>query len=284
MSRTNEQAHADSGRAPFMVVRPGSTWRLNLRELWLYRDLWWVLGVRELRLRYRQTLIGVAWVVLQPLLAAAVLAFVFGRVAGLPSEGIPYFPFVFAGYVGWMAFSQAVSRVSPVLIWNVNLITKIFFPRLIMPLSYALSVMLDLLVMALLMVPILLAYDLPVRPQAALVPLWGLFVLLLGLGLGVAASALMVRYRDIHNVIPVVLQLLLFASPVAFGVSAVPADAERAVTLNPLTGLLEALRWSLLGTDADWTRVIVGCVVAVVVFLAGVAWFRRIERGFADVI
>jgi lipopolysaccharide transport system permease protein len=266
------------------VVRPGSTWRLNLRELWLYRDLWWVLGVRELRLRYRQTAIGVAWVVLQPLLAAAVLAFVFGRVAGLPSEGIPYFPFVFAGYVGWTAFSQTVSRVSPVLVWNVNLITKIFFPRLIMPLSYALSVMLDLVIMALLMIPILVAYDLPVRPQAALVPVWGLFILMLGLGLGVAASALMVRYRDIHNVIPVVLQLLLFASPVAFSASAVPADAKLAVTINPLTGLLEALRWSLLGTDVDWLQVGAGCAVAVLVFLTGVIWFRHIERGFADVI
>lgn len=277
-------AEARGGQRPLTVVRPGSTWRLNLRELWLYRDLWWVLGVRELRLRYRQTAIGVAWVVLQPLLAAAVLAFVFGRVAGLPSEGIPYFPFVFAGYVGWTAFSQAVSRVSPVLVWNVNLITKIFFPRLIMPLSYALSVMLDLVIMAALMIPILVAYDLPVRPQAALAPVWGLFILMLGLGLGVAASALMVRYRDIHNVIPVLLQLLLFASPVAFSASAVPSDAELAVTINPLTGLLEALRWSLLGTDVDWPQVAAGCGVAVLVFLAGVIWFRHIERGFADVI
>lgn len=273
-------------RRPHLIIRPKSRWTpLDLKELWEFRDLLVTFASRDIRLRYRQTALGAIWVVLQPLLGAGILSFVFGGVADLPSEGIPYFVFAYAGMLGWTAFSSTLTKASGSLVGNAALVSKVFFPRMLLPLSVVGSTLLDFVV-ALVVMAVLLVIT-GVTPGLALVllPLWLLVVLLLSVGAGFIASSLMVRFRDVQYVLPVALQLALFASPVAYSLDAVPSSARRFFTLNPLVGLLEAFRWSLLDVDAPGARPLAYSVVAaVVLFVAGALAFTRMERQFADVI
>ena len=271
---------------PFLVIRPPRRWApFNLRELWQFRDLLARFARRDLTLRYRQTALGVVWVILQPLLAAGALAFVFGSVAGLSSSGVPYFAFAFAGMLGWNAFSGILTRMSGSLVGNAQLVSKIFFPRLVLPLSSVGSVLVDFFVsMAMMAVIWPLA---GVAPGWSLVtlPLWLAAVLLLSSGIGLLAAALMVPYRDVQYVLPVATQLLLFISPVAYALSHVPHSARLIYELNPLTGLLEGFRWALLDIgrlDPFTTMWAFGC--SIVFFIIGAFAFAHMERRFADVI
>jgi lipopolysaccharide transport system permease protein len=271
---------------PYLLLRPPSRWApLNLRELWEFRDLLTRFVVRDLKLRYRQTALGVIWVVLQPLLAAGAFAFVFGKIARLDSEGVPYFVFAYVGMLAWNLFNGVLTRMSGALVGNAALVSKIFFPRLVLPLSTIGSVIVDFGV-ALVMGVVVLAVA-GVSPGWAVLtlPLWVAVALLLASGFGLLAAALMVPYRDVQYVLPVATQILLYASPVAYGLAAVPSSARTWVQLNPLTGVLEAFRWAVL--DAGELRVgatlwAAGC--SVVMFLVGATVFTRMERRFADVI
>jgi lipopolysaccharide transport system permease protein len=270
---------------PCLVLRPRSGWAaLDLCELWRYRDLLLVLGLRDVKLRYRQTVLGVAWVVLQPLLAAGIFAFVFGAVARLPSAGLPYFLFAYAGLLGWTAFQATITKASTCLVQSSNLISKVYFPRLILPLSTLLSTALDSLV-GLAMLLVLLPIWVYPGPEILLLPVWFGLLLLMAVGLGVLAGALMVPYRDVQYILPVLIQLGMYASPVAYAVTAVPERLRAVVLLNPLSGILEGLRWSLLGTSQPaWGAVAYGAGFALAVFLGGAYAFKRMERSFADVI
>jgi lipopolysaccharide transport system permease protein len=269
-----------------LIIRPESRWRvINLRELWDFRDLFIVLGAREVTLRYRQTALGVIWVVLQPLLAATIFAFVFGRVAKLPSEGVPYFLFAYSGFLAWNVFQGVISRASPCLIQNTQLITKTFFPRILLPLSVCLSVMLDFLVGMALLFILMPIYGVQLHWSIVLLPVWLLLLLIVSLGIGLYAAALVVSYRDVQTALPVLLQLLLYGSPVAYGVAVVPVRLRGVYMLNPLAGLIEAMRWSLLGTGTlDWLNVMYAGVASVAIFCIGVFAFTSMERRFADVI
>jgi lipopolysaccharide transport system permease protein len=269
-----------------LIIRPESRWRvINLRELWDFRDLFIVLGAREVTLRYRQTALGVIWVVLQPLLAATIFAFVFGRVAKLPSEGVPYFLFAYSGFLAWNVFQGVISRASPCLIQNTQLITKTFFPRILLPLSVCLSVMLDFLVGMALLFILMPIYGVQLHWSIVLLPVWLLLLLIVSLGIGLYAAALVVSYRDVQTALPVLLQLLLYGSPVAYGVAVVPVRLRGVYMLNPLAGLIEAMRWSLLGTGTlDWLNVMYAGIASVAIFCIGVFAFTSMERRFADVI
>jgi lipopolysaccharide transport system permease protein len=271
---------------PYLVIRPPSRWApLNLRELWQFRDLLTRFVVRDLKLRYRQTALGVIWVVLQPLLAAGAFAFVFGKVAGLDSQGVPYFAFAYVGMLAWNLFSGVLTRMSSALVGNSQLVSKIFFPRLVLPLSTLGSVLVDFVV-AVVMGAIVLAVA-GVTPGLALVtlPVWVFVALLLASGIGLLAAALMVPYRDVQYMLPVSTQMLLYASPVAYALSSVPASARGWMQANPLTGVLEAFRWSVLDTGALRVGATVwSAACAVVLFLVGATVFTRMERRFADVI
>ena len=285
--RAPEPAAPSPRPKPMMTIKPSRSWLpVDPRELWAFRELLVRLTARDVTLRYRQTALGVAWVVLQPLLAAGILTFVFGSVAGLPAPaGIPYFVFSLAGMVAWNTFSQTIIRSSGSLVANSQLVSKVYFPRLLLPLSSVGSTFVDTVVSFMLLAGLMAVNG--VQPGWALVllPVWLLLLLAVALGVGLAAGALMVRYRDVQFVLPVAVQFLLFASPIAYTLASVPENARMWYELNPLTGLLEGFRWSVLGMPRPSTALMAYAAgVSIVALVVGTAIFNRTERQFADVI
>lgn len=273
---------------PLIHIRPAPGWRLpDLAELWHFRHVMLMLGIRDLKVRYKQTFLGVTWVVLQPLIAAGIFSFVFGGVAQMEAPGeVPYFLFSFVGLLGWNLFSSMVGRSSNTLVGSAALIQKIYFPRLLLPLSNIMSSLVDFAVASGLLV-VLLAWFWTGPSLVGLVVALGCLVLfmMLALGVGLAAGAVSVHYRDVQYLIPVALQFLLYASPVAYAVETVPDRYLLFYLLNPLAGLLETFRWGVLGVgELTPFLIIYPAVFTVVVFLAGVLVFKRLERSFADVI
>ena len=286
VSEESETAETEDIPRHIQVIRPSTGWQiLNVRELWHYRDLLVTLGVRDIKLRYRQTALGAIWVILQPLLAAGIFSFVFGRVAKLPSDGVPYFIFAYAGLLAWNAFSSALTKSGGSLVANAQLVSKVYFPRLILPLSSIFSTLVDFGVALAMMAVLMVMNGIHPHPGILLMPVWLMIVLTIALGLGLYASALMVTYRDVGYVVPVLTQFLMYASPVAYSVSAVPGKMRFVYFMNPLSGVLEAFRWSMLGTGhIQWGYVAWSATFAVLVFIFGAFSFRRMERKFADVI
>jgi lipopolysaccharide transport system permease protein len=277
---------AAPAQQPLLTIQPPGLWSpFALGEVWSYRDLLWALAVRDVKLRYRQTALGVFWVVLQPLLAAAIMSFVFGSIANLDSGGLPYFLLSYTGMLGWQAFNSTLSKASSCIVGNAHLVSKVYFPRLILPLSTVPSTLLDFLVGFVLLLGLMGFYG--IRPQLTLLllPLLLALLIILAVGLGLWVSALMVTYRDLQYVIPYFTQLLMYASPVALTVKAVPEGLQLFFFLNPLTGLLEGFRWAIVGSGAvSGTAIAYSVVVAALAFVLGAFEFKRMERTFADVI
>jgi lipopolysaccharide transport system permease protein len=278
--------HAATGRPPLHRIEPKSDWTaIKVRELWQFRDLLMALAGRDLRLRYKQTALGAVWVVLQPLLAAGVFSFVFGTVAKMPSDGMPYFLFSYAGLLGWNLFFNTVSKTSACLVGNSHLISKVYFPRLILPLSTIPSTLVDLAVALVMMGVLMMIYHIRPGAELALLPVWIILLMLLSLGIGLVTSALAVSYRDVTYIMPVALQLLLYGSPIAYAVSAVPARVRTIYQLNPLAPLLDAFRWSLLKRgELSPGFLTIAAAVCVITFFVGLYSFKAMEKRFADVI
>ena len=272
--------------APHLTIEPSRGWvALNVAEIWKFRDLFLTLASRDLKLRYKQTALGVIWVILQPLMAAGVFAFVFGTVAKLPSSGVPYLVFSFAGLLGWNFFSNVLTKVGGCLVGNSQLISKVYFPRLILPLSNIGSCLVDFAVAAVMMVVLLVVYRIVPSASVVLLPLWLLLLMAVAMGVGLCTAALAVSYRDVQYILPVFANILLYASPVAYSVAAVPARLRWVYELNPLTPPLEAMRASLLGTPLPGVgTLIISLVWAAALLLIGLFSFKRMERSFADVI
>jgi lipopolysaccharide transport system permease protein len=287
-AETTEALKPGGARAePMVVIRATRGFgALRLNEIWNFRDLLWALASRDVKVRYKQTALGVIWVVLQPLLAAGILSFVFQKVAKLPTDGVPAFVFSFAGQLGWQMCNNTMTRASTCLIGNSNLISKVFFPRLILPISTVGSVFIDFVVAAAMMGVIMGING--VAPTWALLtaPVWIVLLLMVALGVGIWTAALTVSYRDVQHVMPVLIQFGMFASPVAYSVLAVPEKWRMWYYLNPLASLLDAFRWSLLGKThtPDWWAVGYASAMAVAVLAMGALMFKRMERRFADVI
>jgi lipopolysaccharide transport system permease protein len=275
---------------PHLVIEPVSGFRsLRLHDLWEFRDLLFTLGMRDVKLVYKQTLLGVAWVVMQPLIGAGIFTFVFGMLADMPSGKLPYFAFSFAGMLGWTLFSATLNGSSMVMVTNSHLVSKIYFPRLILPLSSAFQPVVNFGVSLGLMAAILVVYQINPGIQILLMPIAAALLLMFALGIGFWCSSIMVRYRDLRFVIPVAVQFLLYASPVGYSLAAitekVPLKYQTAYMLNPLASLTEFFRWTLLGEGTLsplWMTYSI--LVAITVFVAGAFAFRRAERGFADII
>jgi len=250
----------------------------------------WSLAERDVRLRYRQTALGVIWVVLQPLLGAGIFSFVFGVVGGMRAgSGVPYFVFSFTGLLCWHAFSHVLTKTSHSMIGNSHLVSKVYFPRLILPLSTSFSAMIDFAVGLAMLLALLVAFRVNPGPNVLLLPVWLALAVSLALGVGFLTSALTVSYRDVNYVMPVLTQFLLYASPVAYALAEVREKVSPAVLavyrLNPMANLLEAFRWSLLGRgDLDGAWLAYSAAVCAGVFVAGSMIFRKMERRFADVI
>jgi lipopolysaccharide transport system permease protein len=259
---------------------------LDLGELWRYRDLWLTLALRDVKLRYRQTALGVAWVVLLPVLASGIFTLVFGVVAGLPSDGSPYFLFVFAGYLGWNAFQNTLQRCGISLIGNTALVTKVYFPRIILPAASVLASLLDFAIgVVLLELVLLVRGETPGLASLAMIPLFMLLLQLVALGAGFISAALSVKFRDVQYVVPFLIQLLLYASPVAYGITAVPRPVRAFYLLNPIAPLLDGLRTALLGRgEVHWLAIGASALVSALLFAAGRLFFLYQDRQYADVI
>lgn len=278
--------HRDERGSPSIVITPPGRFRVpRITQIWEGREVFASFGRRDITLRYRQTALGVIWVVLQPLLAAGIFTLVFGKVARLPAGGVPYFVFSFAGMLAWNMISGVIGRGAVALVTNQALVSRVFFPRIIVPLSTICSVLVDFAVAFAMMIVLLVVYRIDPGWPIALIPAWVLSSLLLGGGVGTACSALMVKYRDVSYVVPVALQMLLYATPIAYSLDAVPNRYRLFFDINPVAWLLQAFHWSLLGTKRPPIWQLTGIVgVAILVFLAGAFIFEQMERGFADFI
>ena len=279
-------AQAPADRRPLVVIRPVSGWAaLNLRELWQYRDLLFMLAERDVKLRYKQTALGVIWVILQPLLAALIFAVIFGRLGNLPSDNAPYGLFVFSGLLAWNYLAGAIGRAGNSLITDARLISKVYFPRLLIPLASTLAVWVDLLVTLAVFGIMLVLYRAPLTVRLAGLPLFLLLATLLAVGASLWLSALNVQYRDFMYAVPFLIQVWLYASPVVYATSLVPDPYRWLFSLNPAVGVIEGFRWSLLGSSAlSVDMVLISAVAGLLVFVSGLYVFRRVERGFADVL
>jgi lipopolysaccharide transport system permease protein len=276
---------------PHLTIQPTAGWQaINLRELWQFRDLLTTLAQRDVKLRYRQTALGVVWVLLQPLIAAGIFSFVFGKMANLPApKGVPYFVFAYAGLLGWNVFSNTLNKTSSCLLANSNLVSKVYFPRMALPLSTVFSTLIDFGVALAMMVVLMVINHVVPTFAVLLLPVWLLLILLLAMGVGMYMSALMVSYRDVGYILPVATQFLLYGSPVAYTLSYVlgkiPPDLRFFYLMNPLAGLLEAFQWSLVGHQSLIVGpVLYAAAVSVLVFVLGAFSFKKMERKFADVI
>lgn len=271
---------------PVVRIRPPKRWPgVDLGELWSYRDLVLILGIRDLKIRYRQTALGAIWIVMQPVLAAGAFTFVFSGVAKLPSEGAPYFLISYVGMLAWNAFNNTMTRTSSSLVSNPQLVSKVYFARLALPISVVVATLIDFLVGAALLVVLLPATGTSPTLALLLLPVWLVPLISLALGIGLVAGASMVRYRDVASLLALASQLLLYLSPIAYTSAAIPAGYRTAFFLNPVAALIDAFRWSALGTHApSGGRVAYAVTVAIVSVVAGSIVFKRMERGFADVI
>jgi lipopolysaccharide transport system permease protein len=268
------------------VIRPPTRWaEFDLAELWAYRDLLVILTERNLKLRYKQTALGVIWVILQPLIAALIFAVIFGVFAQLPTDGSPYLLFAFAGTIAWNLVSNAVNRAGNSLVGDSNLISKVFFPRMIIPMSAIAAVVVDFLIGLAVMGVLLLLYQQPLTPALLALPLFILLALVLSLGMSLLISALNVYYRDFMYILPFALQVWMYASPVAYSASIVPEALQPIYALNPMVGVILGFRWALLGEIAFPALALLFSVVGSVALLViGALVFQRVQQSFADVI
>lgn len=269
-----------------IVIRPTrGLAALRLDELWRYRELIYFLVWRDLKVRYRQTALGVVWVVLQPLALMVVFSLFLGEFLKVDTGDTPYPVFVFVALVPWTLFSQALNSSSQSLVANANLLGKIYFPRLLLPLSSVGSYLLDFGISTILLVGLMLIYGVTPAVTGLLVPLLAVVVIVTALGVGIGLTALNVRYRDVQSGIPLLVQIWLFASPIAYPATLVP-DAWRTVyAINPMVSVIQGFRWALLGDGApSLAQVGVSIAAATVLFAIGVTYFRRTEKTFADVI
>ena len=271
---------------PITIVEPSRGWiSLKLRDVWEYRELLYFLTWRDIKVRYKQTALGAAWAVIQPFFTMVVFSIFFGRLAKIPSDGIPYPIFCYAALVPWTFFAQGLTQSSNSLVGSANLITKVYFPRLVIPISSVLSGIVDFVIAFALLIGMMFYYG--IYPSAAIVFLPGLLLLALttALGVGLWLSALNVKYRDVRYAVGFLTQFWLFATPIAYPSSLLSEPWRTIYGINPMVGVVEGFRWALLGTQtAPGPIVLVSTAVAVALLVGGAFYFRRMERTFADIV
>jgi lipopolysaccharide transport system permease protein len=257
---------------------------LDWAELWEYRELLYFLIWRDVKVRYKQAVLGAGWAVLQPAMAMVIFTIIFGRLVKLPTDGSPYPVFVYAGLLPWTFFSNAETTASNSLVNSANLITKVYFPRVIIPLAAVGAGLVDFTVAFGLLIILLVWYHIPLTPWFALVPVFLLLTIIAAVGVGTILSALTVNYRDFRWVLPFAIQVWLYATPVTYASSVVPEKWRVAFGLNPMAGVVEGFRSAVLGRPPLWTLVETSAVVAVTALVLGLVYFQRVERTFVDVV
>ena len=270
---------------PTLVIRPPRKWvPVDLRELWAYRELVTAFTLRDVKLRYKQTGLGIAWAVLQPLLTMVIFTVFFGGLAKIPSDGVPYPLFVLAALLPWTLFAEGLTRSTTSMVTNANIMTKVYFPRLIMPLSSIISPLVDFAVSFIILIAMMVYYGFVPTTNIIFLPVFLLLALATALGVGLWLSALNVKYRDFQYTVPFLIQIWMFASPVVYAASLVPESLRVWYGLNPMAGVIEGFRWALLGTGAPSAMVLVSVGMVLVILISGMFYFRRMEQYYADIV
>jgi lipopolysaccharide transport system permease protein len=285
VSGTNRANDQPAGRPLLSVIRPSRGWApIDFRALWAYRELLYFLTWREIKVRYKQTALGFAWAIIQPFMMMIVFTLFFGNLAKVPSEGIPYPLFSYAALLPWTLFAEGITRSSMSLVQDSNLIQKVYFPRLVMPLSGILSPVVDFGIALVILVGMMFYYGRVPTLAIFWLPVFILLALVTALGVGLWLSAINVKYRDVRYVIPFLIQLWLFASPVVYSSSLLPQRFQALYGLNPMSGVIEGFRWALLGTEPPGSMIAISAVMVVLILVTGAFYFRRSEKIFADVV
>ncbi|NMC80770.1 MAG: ABC transporter permease [Chloroflexi bacterium] len=270
-----------------IILKPASGWSpLNLRDLWHYRELIYFMTWRDLKVRYKQTLLGASWAILKPFMMMVVFSIFFGNLAQMPSYGLPYPLFSYTALLPWELFANALNVASRSLVVNSNMITKVYFPRIILPLSSILAGVVDFAIAFVILLGMMVYYRVPPAPAMWTLPLFLLLALITSLGVGLWLSALNVLYRDVGYVTPFLVQFWLFITPIVYPADLVGSKWRLVYSLNPMAGVVEGFRWALLGIEqgAPSPMLAVSTAVAVVLLVSGLFYFRRMERQFADMV
>jgi lipopolysaccharide transport system permease protein len=269
-----------------IVVKPSKGWiSLKLKELWEYRELLYFMAWRDIKVRYKQTVLGAAWAIIQPFFTMVVFSIFFGKLARVPSDGLPYPIFAYAALVPWTFFANGLNQASNSLVGSANLIKKVYFPRLVVPISSVISGVVDFVLAFAVLLGMMLFYGILPTVNILWLPLFVLLIFVTALGVGFWLSALNVQFRDVRYTVPFLTQFWLFATPIAYPSSLLSEPWRTLYGINPMVGVIEGFRWALLGTDtAPGPIIIVSTVVALILFFGGAFYFRRLERSFADVV
>ena len=273
-----------------VVIEPSRGWfNLKLKAVWRYRELLYFLAWRDVKVRYKQTALGVTWVVLQPVISMLVFSGLFGVLLQVPTGGVPYPLFVLSGLLPWQYFANSLTKSSNSLVDNTTLITKVYFPRLVVPLSAVLGGLVDFGIAAVVLGLLMVYYHTPVGSELLLLPLFLLLAMLTALGFGLWLSALNVRYRDVKQLMPFIVQVWMYLTPVVYGAALIPERFRWLLALNPMTGVVGGFRWAILGEQVQETQAFgplftVSVAISLLVLAGGAVYFRHTERTFADII
>lgn len=267
------------------VIRPQSHWQsVDIAELWAYRDLWVAMVMRDIRIRYKQTVLGVGWAVIQPVVTMLIFSLIFGRLAKIPSDGVPYPIFVFSGLLAWNLFSASISSAGNSMVGAANLVTKVYFPRLLVPLSAMGVACVDFLIASLVLLIMMLGFGVTTPWQLLLLPLLLVGLLITSFGIGSWLAAITVTYRDFRFIIPFMVQIWMYLTPVVYPLSFLPERWQWLMYLNPVNGWIVGIRAVFLGTPITWLAIFSSMVWMVVLLFIGLRYFTKTERWFADVI
>lgn len=279
---------AESGEAPqkpvVVIGGPSGPLQLRLRDLWEYRELFYFMVWRDVKVRYKQTLLGAAWAVIQPLMTMIIFTFVFGRLAGISSDGFPYPVFSFAGLLPWQFFAGALAVSANSLVVSSAMVRKVYFPRVVLPASGVLAGLVDFSIAFVVLIGLMAWYRLAPTPAVLLLPLFLLQAVVTALGVGLWLSALNARYRDVRHAVPFLIQIWMFATPVVYPSSLLSEPWRTLYGLNPMVGVVEGFRWALLGSQPPGGMIVFSALVSIVFFVTGLLYFQAGERKFADVI
>ena len=271
---------------PVITVKPSKGWiSLKLKDLWEYRDLFYFLTWRDIKVRYKQTVLGAAWAIIQPFFTMVVFSLFFGKLAKVPSDGIPYPIFAYAALVPWTFFANGLSQSSNSMVENANLIKKVYFPRMVVPISSVISGVVDFVLAFLVLLGMMFFYGIFPTKNIIWLPLLLVMAFVTALGVGLWLSALNVQFRDVRYTVPFLTQFWLFATPIAYPSSLLSEPWRTLYGINPMVGVVEGFRWALLGTEtAPGPIIVVSALVALALFVGGAFYFRRMEKSFADVV
>jgi lipopolysaccharide transport system permease protein len=270
---------------PHLVITPSRGWsKLNLSDLWRYRELLFFLTWRDIKVRYKQTLLGAAWAILQPLLTMVIFSLIFGTLAHLPSEGVPYPIFTYTALLPWQLFAFALNNSSNSLIGNQNLVSKVYFPRVVIPIASVLPGLVDFIISFIVLVGMMFYYRIPLTSRIIVLPLFLLLALATALAIGLWLSALNVEYRDVRYVVPFLTLFWQYATPIAYSATLIPEKWRLLYGLNPMTGVVEGFRWALLGNEETGGLLWVSIGIVAFLLVTGLVYFKHMEDSFADII